>query len=561
MELRWYQHDACRAAWDFLCAKTGNPVICLPTGSGKSLVIADICRSAIERFGGRVLVLAHRKELLSQNAEKIRKVNAGLDVGIYSAGLDSSDTDHGVVVAGIQSVFKRAGDFGQRHLVLIDEVHLCPCDGKGMYRRFLDNMRGANPHLRMVGLTATPYRLDAGPICRPDALFQKVCYSAPIRQLIAEGWLCNLTTKAAQATVDTSRLHLRGGEFVAAEADGLFSSTVGPACQEIVEKTKDRKTVIVFCSGVHHASLVAAELVKLTGEQVGVVTGETLDIERGRVLSQFKAGRLRWLCNVDVLTTGFDAPNIDAIAVLRATMSPGLFAQIVGRGFRVDPSKRDCLILDFGGNIKRHGPIDSPEYGVQDKRQKTAGEAPTKNCPNCESESLIGARECGECGFMFQMEREARHDAQAAEDSILSEPEVWLVDEIGYAVHTKRKAEPGDVPTLRVDYRCHKEGQDGNLSQETISEWVCLEHDGYAGKKAARWWVARSVAPVPSSIEDAVDLARRGALSDVRSISAAKQGRWWRVMSADLDAKPTMWTEYADGFDPFEVEDTEEVPF
>ena len=560
MPLRWYQIEACRAAWEYLCSKAGNPVICLATGSGKSVIAAELCREAIERYGGRVVVLAHRKELLSQNAGKIREAIPGLDVGIFSAGLDSRDTEHGVIVAGIQSVFRRAVDFGQRHLVLIDECHLIPHDGEGMYRRFLDDLRAINPHLRMIGLTATPYRLDSGPICRPDGLFHRVCYSAPIRQLIQEGYLCNLTTTAAAATVDTSGVHLRGGEFVPGEAEQLFSGVVEAACRETVDQAAGRQSVLAFCSGVKHAEQVGECLARLTGERVGVVTGETFPMAREQILADFRAGRLRWCCNVDVLTTGFDAPNIDCIAILRATMSPGLFAQMVGRGFRVHPAKQNCLILDFGGNIRRHGPIDAPEYGIQDVRQKSAGDAPVKTCPNCEIDVLIAATECPECGWQFPREREAKHDERADAAQILSEPETWLVDAVSYFRHVKKKAEPGDYPTLRVDYECHREGAAGNLATETISEWVCIEHDGFAGRRAHRWWTARSVTPFPESVDDAVDLCRRGAVAAPRSIAAAKQGRWWRVLSADLDERPDEWADEVSGVDPFsEVE--QEVPF
>lgn len=562
MPLRWYQSAACQAVWDFLCQRLGNPVVCLPTGSGKSLVIGQLCLDAIERWGGRVIVLAHRKELLTQNAEKIRDAAPGLDVGIYSAGLGARNTEQGVIVAGIQSVFRRAEEFGQRHLVLIDEVHLVPHGGEGMYRRFLDDLRAICPHVRMAGLTATPYRLDSGPICRPDGLFHRVCYSAPIRPLIAEGFLCNLTTRPAETTVDTSGLHLRGGEFIPGETERLFSGVVTGACQELVAKAAGRRSVLVFCSGVAHAAQVAAELGRLTGEPVGVVTGESLPIERDAVLGQFKRGRLRWVCNVDVLTTGFDAPGINCIAVLRATMSPGLFAQIVGRGFRVAPEKQDCLVLDFGGNIRRHGPIDDPAYGIQDTRQKTAGDAPTKVCPNCGQEVLISATECPECGWQFPRDRDPKHDDRADDSKILSEPETWIVEMVSYVRHTKRKPGPDDRPTLRVDYTARKEGVEGNLKEEVISEWVCLEHDGFAGRKAARWWRKRSAAAVPETIDEAVDLAQRGAVSSPRSITLARQGRWWRVLSADLDERPETWADEVSGDDPFAtVGQEEEIPF
>jgi DNA repair protein RadD len=537
MTLRWYQSEAVGACWQWLCNNDGNPVVMLPTGAGKSHVIAEVCRVAKEKYNGRMMVLAHRKELLTQNAEKIRAANPGLDVGVYSAGLGARDTEHDVICAGVQSVFRRPELFGLRHLVLIDEVHLVPHDGEGMYRTFVDGIRAINPWLRMVGLTATPYRLDSGPICRPSGLFHKLCYSAPVRQLIDEGWLCNLTTTPAEASVNTSGLRLRAGEFIQGETEQLFATITQAACREIISKAAGRQSVLVFASGVNHAEHVAETLEKMTGEPVGVVTGETFPMERQATLIRFRRGQLRWVVNVDVLTTGFDAPNIDCIAVLRATMSPGLFAQIVGRGFRTDDGKLDCLVLDFGGNIRRHGPIDSPVYGVQDKRQQNAGEAPTKVCPACREEVLIGTRECQECGFLFPIDPSERHEGQADEAPILAEPESFMVETVGYQIHVKRKAGPDAARTMRVDYECQREGG-GDLSHEVISEWVCIEHDGFARKNAVRWWRKRSIAPVPDDVEEAVDLARRGALAAPSALVARKDGRWWRVLETRLEERP-----------------------
>ena len=557
MALRWYQTEAVQAAWQFLCTQAGNPCIDLPTGSGKSLCLAELCRVATEQYGGRVLVLAHRKELLEQNAGKIVQACPGLDVGLFSAGLGKRDTEHSVVVAGIQSAFKRAADFGQRHLVLIDEVHLVPHDGEGMYQQFLGDLRSINPHMRMIGTTATPFRLDCGPLCRPDGLFQKICYSAPIRRLIDEGFLCLLTSTPAATVVDTSNLKVRGGEFIAGDAERLFSSVVGPACVEIVEKAAGRKSILVFCSGVNHAEQVSQCIEKLTGERVGLVTGATLPLERSAILSDFKAGRLRWTCNCDVLTTGYDAPNIDCVAVLRATLSAGLFCQMVGRGFRISPSKADCLVLDFGGNIRRHGPIDDPEYGKQDVRQRHAGEAPTKKCLNCEQEVLIGATDCPDCGFIFPRDREISHDVHADNSQILSTPERFEVMAVSYSQHYKRNAPEGTPTTMRVDYECRKEGSTGNMF-DVIAEWVCIEHEGFAQKKAVKWWLARSRAQFPGCVEDAVDLARNGAVASPRVITAMKQGRFWRVLSVELDELPP---EVLDDVTLTPFDEYEEIPF
>jgi DNA repair protein RadD len=534
MELRPYQNEAVNAAWMQLCELPGSPLVVMPTGSGKSLVIAQLAKDAVERFGGRVLVVAHRKELLDQNADKIRKLLPSVKVGLFSAGLRRWDAESEIVCAGIQSCFKKATAFGARHLVIVDEVHLVPNNGEGMYRTFLDSLRAANPKLRMVGLTATPYRTGEGAMCGEDRLFQRICYTAQIKPLIDAGYLSPITSNPVDHAADTSSLHVRGGEFIAREVEDLFDQTkmTQAAVNEIVAKTVGRKSILVFSAGVNHARHVAEEIERLTGECVGLVTGETLDLERSSTLARFKNGWLRWLVNVDVLTTGYDAPNIDCIAVLRATKSPGLFAQICGRGFRLFPGKLNCLVLDFGQNIKRHGPLDADDYGLRLEPAKSGdgdGEAPTKNCPNCGQSLPLVVRAC-DCGWQFPPPP-PRHDANADSEEILAAnvpPQTWDVEGCRVQLWTNRKT---STRTLRVDYECV--AVDGNM-REAISEWVCLEHDGFAGGKAAKWWAERCATRV-SNIESAVNLWEAGAVAVPRQITTKKDGRWWRVISYVLE--------------------------
>lgn len=540
--LRWYQEEACAAAWQHLCGQAGNPVVVLPTGAGKSHVIAEISRKAIEEYKGRVIVVAHRKELLDQNAEKIRALLPDVKIGTFSAGLRKRETGEDIVVGGIQSIFRKAHEFGERHLVLIDEVHLVPRDGEGMYRTFINELRAINPKLRMIGLTATPFRTNEGSLCRADGLFQKICYDAPIQRLIADGFLCPVTNQAATSQANTSGLYIRGGEFIAREVENLFSghAVVMPACREIVEKTRDRHSVLVFCSGVDHAGEVATTIQGLTGERCGIVDGNTPPLERASILADFKAQRLRFLCNVDVLTTGFDAPCVDAIAILRATMSPGLFAQICGRGLRIHESKANCLILDFGENIKRHGPIDAIDYGRERQKAGTGeGEAPTKICPNCEEPLHAGVRECS-CGFRFP-DRQPKHGESAdVASAVLAEPETWRVEGGLWHRHVKRNA-PEAPPTLRIDYQCVR--SDGGNIVETISEWVCLEHTGFALQKAHRWWREHSRALPPASVEDAIYLSACGATVCPYEITTIAEGRFRKITARKIDELPETWRE------------------
>lgn len=555
MELRWYQKEAVEAAWNWLCHKDGNPVIVLPTGAGKSLCIADLAKTAVSEYHGRVLILAHRKELLQQNAAKLQAV-CEIEVGVNSAGLGQRDTESPVIFAGIQSVFRDALAFGARHLVIIDEVHLVPQHENGMYRKFLGDLRLANPRLKMVGLTATPFRTDSGKLCRADALFQGICYEAEVQRLIRGGFLSPVTNQLSETEYDTSRLKVIGGEFSSGDLANLFGekAKIKRAVQEVVEKTRSRQSVLLFCSGVDHAVLVADELGRMTGERVGLVTGDTLPILREQYLADFRARRLRFLVNVDVLTTGFDAPCIDAIAILRATMSPGLFAQICGRGFRLFPGKENCLILDFGENIKRHGPVDAIDFGKV-KSVGSGGDGPTKECPNCQELIPAGKRQCF-CGWIFPPREIARHEESAdGTSTVLAAPQKWQVVESSARKHIKRN-KPGPA-TFRMDYVVVEPGASGNLAEKTISEWICFDHDGFARGKAVSWWKKRSKAPPPDSVDAALDLWAGGALASARSITTKQDGKFQRVIDWELDEIPEEWSEGAVD-DPFAEE---EIPF
>ncbi len=514
MELRPYQRESVAAVYGHLRSRDDHPCVVIPTAGGKTPVMATICRDAVQQWNGRVLILAHVKELLEQATEKLHMMAPDLwnKIGVYSAGLKSRDTEHPIIVAGIQSVFRRAAELDRFDLILIDEAHMLPPDGEGMYRTFMADARAVNPNVRLVGLTATPYRMTTGMICGPENLLNHVCYEVGVRELIVQGFICGLKTKAGRRKVDTSELHIRGGEFIAGEVEALMDddALVRSACGEIVEHTRDRHSVLVFAAGVQHAMHVQRVLGEM-GYECGFVCGETLAFERADTLKRFKDGGLKYLVNVNVLTTGFDAPNIDCVALLRPTNSPGLYYQMVGRGFRLDPSKENCLVLDFGGNILRHGPVDALE--IKD-RSGGNGEAPAKECPQCQAVIHAAYGICPECGFVFPPPKREQHDHEASTASILSgevtETE-HAVEGVYYSVHVKRDA-PEDHPrTMRVDYRVG--------FNDYRSEWVCFEHSGYARAKAEVWWRARSREPFPESSEQAVAICEAGGVAETRSIT------------------------------------------
>jgi DNA repair protein RadD len=558
VNLRPYQHAAVDAVYAHLRSRDDNPCVVIPTGAGKTHVLATICRDAVQQWSGRVVVIAHVKELLEQAVDKLAALAPDLPVGVYSAGLRRRELDCPVTVAGIQSVYQKAGDLGPVDLAIIDECHLIPPDGEGMYRHFLGQLRTINPQVRIIGLTATPFRMKSGLICGPENVLNQVCYEIGVRELIVQGYLCPLRSKAGTPRPDYDQLHVRGGEYVAGETEALMNDAdlVHAACSEIVSHTQDRHSVLIFAAGVQHARHIADVLRQRHDTECGFVCGATPLPERAALLDRFRSGALKYLCNVNVLTTGFDAPNIDCIALVRPTLSPGLFVQMAGRGFRLHPDKTDCLVLDFGGNVLRHGPVD--QLRVTSSCSQTRSEAPAKECEQCQALVAAGYASCPECGHAFPPPQRGQHDAMAGTEAILSDEVTRSehdVTDVFYAVHTKRDA-PEDAPrTMRVDYRLG--------FQTYAAEWVCFEHTGYARHKAEVWWRTRSSEPVPASAEEAVALADAGALAETRRITVERRPkeRFDRVVGYALGPRPPRLESDKDLPQHEPAWDPSEVPF
>jgi DNA repair protein RadD len=431
-----------------------------------------------------------------------------------------------------------------------------------MYRQFLAEAKVVNPRVRTIGLTATPFRLKSGMICGPDNILNAVCYEIGVKELIRDGYLCPLVTKAGVQKADTSDLHVRAGEFVADEVESLMDrdELVESACGEIIQYTRDRHGVLIFASGVKHAQHIQRVLRETHGVECGFVCGQTPAAERDEILARFRGVQsdglferepLKYLVNVNVLTTGFDAPNIDCVAVVRPTMSPGLWYQMLGRGFRLHPGKQNCLVLDFGNNALRHGPVDQIRVREQGTNGSSDSEPPAKECPECRSLIAAGYSVCPDCGHEFPQRERANHDATASSEGVLSEQVVnerHPVREVMYSVHTKRGADEDAPKTMRVDYRI-------GLAR-WVSEWVCFEHQGYARWKAEQWWRARSNDPIPGTAQRAVDIANGGGVCWTESIvvRSVPDEAFERIVDYELGPKPDpVPIEEALGYDPSEI--------
>ena len=528
--LRPYQQAAVDAVYRHLRERDTNPCVVIPTAGGKSLCLAQVAKDTARKWGGRVMILAHVKELVEQNAEKIRSICPDLDVGVYSAGLNSRDTEQPVIVAGIQSVSNRIDLFRPFDIVMVDECHLIPTDGEGRYRTFLSALKERNPNVRLVGWTATPFRTKGGLICKPDNLLQEVCYEIGVKDLIDQGYISKLVSKAGRAKPDLGGLHIRGGEFVAEDVELVMSDEriVRSACREIVDRTKDRKACLIFCTSVKHCRAVAKLITKFSGEECAIVTGDTPADVRSQMIARLRGERvpinlfggvappLRYCCNVSVLTTGTDIPNLDSIALLRPTNSPGLLIQMIGRGFRLSPKtgKTDCLVLDYGRNIERFGPIDMIE--VSDSPGGGERKVNAKECPECQTLVRLNLMRCPECGYEFEpQERKSKQDATASELQVVSDgvrQDSYEVQHVEMCVWEKRGAPPGSPKTVRVTYFL--------ALNHSVSEWLCPEHTGYARRKFEKWWRENAApeCPMPVTAEEVCEHKFCGMLRVVRRI-------------------------------------------
>lgn len=461
-------------AW-FEAGNEGNPCLVLPTGSGKSHIIAALCKDALQSWPEtRILMLTHVRELIEQNADKMRQHWPNAPLGIYSAGLKRKDLGEPITFAGIQSVRTKAKEIGHCDLVIIDECHLIGHKDEGGYRTLLADLIAINSNLRVVGLTATPYRLGHGFITDKPAIFDALINPTSIEELIFKGYLSNLRSKLTITKLEVDGVHKRGGEYIEAELQAAVDTEDKnvKVTREIIKLGAERKSWLIFCAGVAHAHHIKDALVA-EGIVAECVTGETPSIERDRMLTGFKAGRIQALTNANVLTTGFDAPNIDLIAMLRPTMSPGLYVQMAGRGLRIADGKTDCLVLDFAGVVEQHGPITAVR--APPKKGDKVGEAPVKVCDHCQEICALSVRICPACGMPFpEPERPALK---------LSNLDIMGVEGIDMDVSSwtwrKHISRASGKEMLSLTYY-------GGLSDLPVTEYLAVCHDGYAGQKSRR---------------------------------------------------------------------------
>jgi DNA repair protein RadD len=522
-ELRQYQRESIDSVYSYWRNGGVDPcLIVIPTGGGKSLVMAQMIREIVEDFSARVILLSHIKELISQNFDEIVELWPEAPIGIFSASLKRKEIQAPILVAGIQSIEKHVHKLDPApEIVLIDECHLMSTTDGSRYKRAMATLKAMYPKLRVVGLSATPYRMDRGWLHKGEgAFFGSIVYDAKIQSLIDDGYLAQLVVKAGKATISTDGLHKQGKEWKAGEleARAMEGDVTRIAVEDMITRGADRKKWLIFAAGKLHAKQILDEL-EAHGIPAGMVLGDTAHGEREALVSGHKYGEIKALVTINVLSTGYNNPSIDLLALMRPTESASLYVQQVGRGSRIAPGKVDCLVLDYSGVVVRHGPIDAID--PERKPGNGDGVAPAKVCPDCEAVIAAGLRHCPYCGYEFpppalKIQRKPT-EAPILKSQIM--PEYHAVERTTWALHKK----PGSRDSVRVTYHLP-----GDMGYNFI-EWIFPETENQRGQFCFWAWCKESGAKQAPTAE----LMVQGEAPQARGIYTKKEGKYHKVVKRE----------------------------
>jgi DNA repair protein RadD len=511
MKPREYQQESIDALYHWWVANPSIdrcPILALPTGSGKSIIIAELVRLLFDTWPvdhPRTIILVPSKELAEQNADKLRRMlPRHLSIGYYSASLGQKVPTADVIVATIGSIAKNAHVLGNIRCVIIDECHLVNPDGSGQYRQFLNDL-AKYCQFRVLGLTATPFRGNGTWLTDgKDPLFCSIAHEVKIQRLLDLGFLSPLIRPIDNVNthIETDDLKIVNGDFAISDLSDRVDTYIESAAVEACNLAKDRKKWIAFTPTVANADHLVSCLTEL-GIAVALVCGSTPKKEREELIDSFRRGELRCLVTVLALATGFDVEDIDCILWLRPTKSPVLYVQGSGRGMRISNGKTDCLWLDFTDTTARLGPVDAIK-GRKKGRSSNSG-APFAICDNCGAQvrpaSLL---ECPECGSMMR-EAEEKAAREASNAAIMkSQLEAKIVNyEVTNVTYREHSSKSGGPNSMQVSY--------WSGLKIIANEWICFNHEGFAKEKAYQWWARWVNTAIPETIGLAVGVALQHA--------------------------------------------------
>lgn len=533
---RPYQQECVDTLWEyFVNGGSGNPVAALPTGTGKSLIPPLFIEKAFRLYPGqRMMMLTHVKELVEQNGKALRRVWPTAPLGIYSAGLDRKEAFAPIVYGSIQSVKNNIKNIGYRDMLWVDEAHLISPKDSSMYQQVIDQLRVYNPSMPVVGLSATPFRMGQGKLT--DSTFDKEGNPKPslftdipfditgvkaFNRLIDERYLSPLIPKQTHHIIDVTDVRELAGEFIQSDlAESIKKQDITrKALAEAYQIAADRKSWIVFGAGIENCEIIRDILISM-GVNTCCVHSKMKNEQRDQYIEAFKQGTFRAIVSNNILTTGFDHPQVDCIIDLRPTTSVVLHVQKYGRGtrpyfhptysfdmlrhlqHRIDAmamgGKRNCIVLDFAGNTLRLGPINDPIIPNKKKKAGT-GEAPVKLCDKCGGYNHTTARFCADCGFEFVFRTKIKSEASTAEiirksETVEAEMEIYKVSLMNGYLHKKN----GKTDKVRVQYFS---------GIQSFNVWLGFEPNehGFVKHKSHEWWRQHSAGECPQSTAEALE--------------------------------------------------------
>lgn len=508
---RDYQIEANDATFNyFYNGNIGNPLVCLPTGTGKGFVIADFQKQTLMNWPDqRILMMTHSKMLVEQNAEKLLQHWPSAPVGIFSAGLRQYERALPLIHANVLSVANELARnpkaFGRIDVIQVDEAHMISPEEESAFQFVFRALKEINPLLIIIGYTATPYRMKGGLIVGAGTFTETVYDLTDIggfRRLINNGYLSPVITANTESRLNVSNLKTQAGDYSRKSMSEEIERIRYEACEEMIELGADRNCWMVFTSGIEDTDNTAETLRGLGIEAYSVHSKKTSK-QNDSIIEAFKAGDIQAIVGADMLTTGFDHAPVDFIGNLRKTKSPAVWVQIVGRGTRPseETGKENCLVADFAKNIEDIGPVDQPR--IPGRKKKSGGDMPVRICENCNTYSHASAKDCEVCGFEFSFEIKISSNASSGVVMKSVEPpkveiEQFDVTHVTYNRHERRGSE-GELlspPSIKVSY--------WTPSGKIFNEWIHLESPKLR-KLHSKWWFERMQQLAPETTTDALN--------------------------------------------------------
>lgn len=527
LQLRPYQIDGLAAIWNYFnSGKKGNPVVAWPTGTGKTVIPAEFIQHVIRTWPSqRFLIITHVKELIEQNYNLMMEVWPNAPAGIYSTGLKRKDTALPIIFGGIQSMHRNASVFGHRDIAFVDEAHLVNLEEDSMYRSFFGIMKAINPQIKIIGMSATHFRMGQGYITDGGGLFTDVVHDITgmkaFNDLIADGYLAPLIPKRTKTEIDISNVGIANGEFIASQLQKASDreEITFNGLREVVEIGHDRRSWLLFASGIEHAEHIA-EMLGSFGIQCAAVHSKQKSEYNDAAIKAFKNYELRAISNFGKLTTGFNHPAIDLIGMFRATLSVPLWVQMLGRGTRPWEGKENCIVLDFARNTPRLGPINDPI--IPKKKGEKAGDAPIKLCEACGAYNHASVRYCCACGaeFIFKIKIVAKAGTEELIKSDIPVVEKYNVD---YVIYGREANKDGKPPYIRATYFC---------GMQAFKENVFPQHQSsYSRKLFSNWWRQRHQSETPKTTDEALQFI--SVLRKPKTIRVHVNKKYPEILSAE----------------------------